>query len=96
MTAPCPTFGFLVAMELAPALDATARNALEDAWVAFLENGGLYCSGGAGEERRKYVVLSEASQATEGDRMSIEAWLASRGELRAWRVGPLEDLGQAV
>src|SRR5687768_14119629 len=93
MTAPCPTFGFLVAMELTPGLDPSTRNGFRYAWSDFLDSRGLYCGGAGGEKRHEYAVLSEASQATEADRVSTEAWLQSRGELCGWYVGVLEDLG---
>jgi uncharacterized protein YggL (DUF469 family) len=41
----------------------------------------------------KFVVASEASQATATDREAAHTWLASRCELRAWHVGALEDFG---
>ena len=95
MTAPCPAIGFLVAMDLAPALTAEARDALWRAWTELLETHGLYCGGGGGY-RLEYVVASEAAQATANDRAAISAWLGARAELRAWRVGALMDLNEAV
>ena len=96
MTAPCPAFGFVVVMELAAAPAPDANDALRGGWAAFLESRGLSCGGGGGPARLEYVVASEAAQATDGDRAAARAWLASRPELRAWRVGELEDLHQAV
>jgi uncharacterized protein YggL (DUF469 family) len=97
MSAPCPTFGFLVTMELAGNIDAPANRELRDSWMGFLETLGLYCAqGSTADEIRaslKYVVASEASQATEIDREAAQAWLAERRELRAWHVGRLEDFG---
>jgi uncharacterized protein YggL (DUF469 family) len=97
MSAPCPTFGFLVVMELATTIDASAKRELRDSWIGFLETRGLTCAdGGTADETRaelKYVVASEASQATETDREAAQAWLASRRELRVWQVGGLEDFG---
>ena len=97
MSAPCPTFGFLVLMELVSPSDASATRDLRDSWTAFLETRGLYCaSGGSADETRaelKFVVASEASQATATDREAAHTWLASRRELRAWHVGALEDFG---
>ena len=91
MSAPCPTFGYLVVMDPISDLAAPARDHMRVAWIDFLEDRGLYCGGG-GAERLEFVVASEASQATESDRDATRAWLASRPELRAWRVGDLEDL----
>jgi uncharacterized protein YggL (DUF469 family) len=95
MTAPCPTFGFAVMMTPRTELGSAEGDRLWDDWVAFLESRGLYCAGGGGESL-EYVVASEASQATDSDRRAVEAWLGARAELRAWRVGELIDLSQAV
>ena len=80
---------------MAPELDSTARDGFREAWIEFLETRGLYCAVAGGEERRQYAVASEASQATEADRGSAKAWLASRSELHGWRVGGLEELSEA-
>ena len=96
MSAPCPTFGYRVGMELAAALSPEADEMVRNAWIAFLEGRGLYCGGAGGSARLEYVVASEASQATDGDRAATRAWLSSRRELRAWQVGGLEDLERAV
>jgi uncharacterized protein YggL (DUF469 family) len=94
MSAPCPTFGFLVMMELA-ATEAGVMADLRASWLDFLETRGLYCAGGNTNEPRqaelKFVVASEASQATENDREAVQAWLGARHELRAWSIGALED-----
>lgn len=96
MSAPCPTFGFLVVLELASPIDAGANRDLQDSWIGFLETRGLYCTGrGTVDDARAALeyVVSEASQATETDREAAQAWLASRRELRGWHVGALEDFG---
>jgi uncharacterized protein YggL (DUF469 family) len=93
MTAPCPALGFHVVMESAIDLESDRHDALLDAWRGFLEARGLYCGGG-GRDRMEFVVASEASQATENDRVAAREWLASRAELRRWRVGDLEDLNR--
>ena len=94
MSAPCPTFGFLVVMEVAETMDAGANTELRDSWIGFLETRGLYCARGdtvGPRGKLEYVVVSEASQATDADREAARAWLASRRELRAWHMGMLED-----
>jgi uncharacterized protein YggL (DUF469 family) len=93
MTAPCPTFGFRVVMDLDAGAAPSAIEQLRHAWSALLQSRGL-TSRESGVERFVHVVTSEASQATETDRVAIRAWLATRPEIRGWRVGDLEDLGQ--
>ena len=92
MTAPCPTFGFRVQMELDIDATPSSREQLRQAWAELLRGRGLVSRGG-GSERRTHVVTSEASQAIESDRDAVRAWLESRTELRSWSVGALEDLG---
>jgi uncharacterized protein YggL (DUF469 family) len=94
MSAPCPTFGFHVAMTLAGNLGADAHDVFLDAWIAFLEHRGLYRFAGIGSHRLDFAVAGEGSQATESDRLMVDEWLASRPELRSWRVGELVDLAQ--
>jgi uncharacterized protein YggL (DUF469 family) len=93
MTAPCPTLGFIVTMETGPAVGTAAWNQLWDEWIDVLEQRGLYCGGGGGD-CLEYVVAGEASQATDADREVVREWLAQCSDIRAWRVGPLEDLEQ--
>ena len=88
MTTPCPALGFQVVMELA---DAVAAESLRHEWLALLEGRGLACAGHLATGRRELTVTSEAAQATESDRAAVRAWLESRAELRAWRVGEIED-----
>jgi uncharacterized protein YggL (DUF469 family) len=82
-------------MELRPELGSGERDQLWDAWIAFIESRGLYCAGGGGD-LREYVIASQAAQATDADRTEVRSWLGARPELRAWRVGELFDLEQAV
>lgn len=89
MTAPCPAFGFSVALELAP---GASLDALGAAFAALLESRGLRLRETGRLPRREYVVTSEASQATELDRDAVGAWLGARPELARVRVGPLVDL----
>jgi uncharacterized protein YggL (DUF469 family) len=93
MTAPCPALGFHVVLESAADVDAAGYDVFLNAWIDFLENRGLYCGGG-GSSPIEFVVASEASQATENDRVAARAWLASRPELRSWHVGDLADLSR--
>jgi uncharacterized protein YggL (DUF469 family) len=93
MTTPCPALGFHVVMESSAELDSEQYDRMLDAWMDFLERRGLYCAG-SGRRRAEFVVASEASQATENDRVAARAWLASRPELLTWDVGDLEDLNR--
>ena len=93
MSAPCPTFGFTVAIELRAALSARERDQFSREWTAFLGSRGLYCGRGDG---RNHVIASEAAQAIDGDRTAVSAWLAARPELQAWRVGELIDVERAI
>ena len=95
MTAPCPSFGFLVTLAFRLGMDEHRRRAFRDTWIEFLEQRGLYCAGGGGDSG-EYVVASDASQATDTDRRAVEAWIAQRPELSAWNVGELIDLREAV
>lgn len=95
MTAPCPTFGFVVSIEYRTEFDEAARALFWDAWIEFLEQRGLYCGGGGGDTQ-EYVIASDASQATDSDRTAIRDWLGRRPELCGFRVGELIDLSQAV
>jgi uncharacterized protein YggL (DUF469 family) len=93
MSASCPALGFHVVMEPAASAGSAEYNDLLGAWILFLEGRGLYCGGEGGRPARmEFTVGSEASQATEGDRVAARAWLASRPDLRHWQVGDLIDL----
>jgi hypothetical protein len=92
MTAPCPTFGFRVMLDVRARLAPALANALREAWSELLGSRGLTSRGG-GAERLTYIVTSEASQATESDRLAIQTWIASRPELVTRKVAALEDLG---
>lgn len=95
MTAPCPSFGFVVRIGLRPGLAGPDGARFWDTWVDFLASRGLCCTGGGGETH-EYVVASDASQATESDREAVRAWLAARPELNDVEVSQLIDLDQAV
>jgi uncharacterized protein YggL (DUF469 family) len=97
VTAPCPTFGFVVSIDSRAELDDPTRKAFRDAWMGFLEQRGLYCGGGdLGDDTQEYVIVSDASQATDSDRTAVREWLRRRPELRAFRIGELIDLSQAL
>jgi hypothetical protein len=95
MSGACPRLGYHVVMDVRPGASPAVREELFAAWTGFLEGRGLYGNRRGGAARLEYVVASEASQATNGDRVATEGWLASRREISAWRVEDLEDLDQA-
>jgi uncharacterized protein YggL (DUF469 family) len=95
MTAPCPSFGFIVTLEFQPGARDLDRTRFWSAWTRLLEEHGLYCTGGGGDST-EYVIASEAAQATDLDRRAVQAWLGARPELSMWRVGELIDLGETV
>ena len=95
MAAPCPTLGFFVSMEVNPSVDSNAWTALWDDWIDMLEGRGLRCGGG-GSERHEYAITGDASQATEQDRIAVEAWLTQHPNVTAWNVGPLHDLADIM
>jgi uncharacterized protein YggL (DUF469 family) len=93
MTAPCPALGFRVTIEPRRGI-GSSFGALVDDWTDFLEGRGLHCTGGGASERVAFVVVSDASQATENDRVATRAWLGSRPDVSSWHVGDLEDLSR--
>jgi uncharacterized protein YggL (DUF469 family) len=95
MTAPCPSFGFIVTRAFHVHVTGDGRARFEEAWTEFLEQRGLRSSGRVGASA-DYIISSEAAQATDLDRQAVEAWLATRSELGVWRVGELIDLGEMV
>lgn len=92
MTAPCPTFGFVVELQFRRELTDTATGRFWADWRSFLHSLGLR------ESRRGpvVVVMGEGTQATDSDRVGAETWLAGRPELVAWRVSELGDVQQSV
>ena len=90
MSAPCPTYGFAIALRPAPGLDDRASRALRDAFVAAVEARGL--STGGGGQGWHHVISRDGGQAIDADREALRAWAASRPELVEVSVGPLVDL----
>lgn len=82
-------------MELAPTLTERERDRLRDAWEDLLVSRGLTSDAHVDDDEWwELPVLSEASQATDGDREAVRAWLDRRGDLRSWDVGELIDLSE--
>lgn len=90
MSAPCPTYGFAIALRPAPGLDAAASAALRDAFVAAVEARGL--SAGGGDRVWRHVISRDGGQAIDADREALRAWAASRPDVMDVTVGPLVDL----
>lgn len=91
MTAACPALAFMVYLTPDPDEDEQALLAFESAWSAFLDTRAL-TGHVRGRDAHIRVVRSDASQATDADRVATDAWLAGRGDVQQWTVGPLFDL----
>jgi uncharacterized protein YggL (DUF469 family) len=97
MSAPCPVFGFVVAIGLARPHVAGAR----DAFTSAIERD-VFDPHGLAWRRTdtpsgcEFTVRSEASQATAADRDATHAWLAARGDLQSFHIGPIVDLSSAA
>jgi uncharacterized protein YggL (DUF469 family) len=97
MSAPCPVFGFLVEFELADTLSVEQTRQLRLAMERdVIEPRGLVCDERSSGRRWSFVVRSEASQATDADRVAVEAWADTRFEVVAARIGPLLDFASAA
>lgn len=91
MAAPCPTYGFVVDVQLAPHVNSVAEVALWNSFCHALDARGLVCSG-AKRAGWPSAVRSEASQATDADRQAIHEWAAMHKEIVGLDVGQLVDL----
>jgi uncharacterized protein YggL (DUF469 family) len=96
MSAACPVFGFLVELEIDDGLDRAESDALWSAFMKAVADRGLVADGGTGRTLWSYLIHSEAAQATDLDRTALEAWMKSRPEIVAVRVGTLFDLEAPV
>jgi hypothetical protein len=93
MTAPCPTFGFVVRMDVARGADPGAVVA---AFVSeFVAPHGLVCERVAGPQLH-FVVTGEGTQAADADRLAALTWLESRHDVTRSQVGPLVDVGDSA
>jgi uncharacterized protein YggL (DUF469 family) len=91
MSAPCPTLGFPVSLELVTSLDRDGTDRLDASWRSFIDARGLRCVGGRGRDGSALFVTSVGAQATEADRTAVKRWLSDRRDLSGWTVGDLED-----
>jgi uncharacterized protein YggL (DUF469 family) len=91
MSAPCPTFAFLVEIEIDPER-APDGEGLWRELMAFVEQRGLLADGGRGHRLWTYRIHGEGMQATNADRVALENWLTKRPEVCIVQVGELFDL----
>jgi uncharacterized protein YggL (DUF469 family) len=96
MAAPCPTFGFLVELDLDATLSADEVESSIRAFQSLLEQRGLVGDRGTGASQWTYRIQSEAAQATDADRSAIAEWVSKRRGLRSFRVGELFELPAPV
>lgn len=96
MSAPCPVFGFVVRVRLAPGLSEAAGGTLLDDFVRAAESRGLSAGGGAGATGWELTIASVAGQAVETDRAALAAWADGRPEVVDLTVGPLVDLQESA
>jgi uncharacterized protein YggL (DUF469 family) len=92
MTAPCPSFGFLVELEIEP-------DAAETLWKSFgalLEERGLEADGGRGYRIWTFRLTGVGAQASDVDRRAIKTWATSQSAVRSVNVGDLFDIWGAV
>lgn len=91
MSAPCPTFGFVVTMALRPEIDEADVDALVDDFIDLLESNGLQ-TGGVGDITLEFVVNRDGGQATDTDRTLVRDWALRWTEKAAIDVGDIVDL----
>jgi uncharacterized protein YggL (DUF469 family) len=93
MSAPCPTFGFIVHLE--PRADVDRARIIRAFMHEAVEDRGLRCAG-LGARSLEYLIAGDAMQATDADRRAVLDWLGARNELSTFSVGPLVDVGSAA
>ncbi|HEY4218656.1 MAG TPA: 50S ribosome-binding protein YggL [Gemmatimonadaceae bacterium] len=91
MSAACPTFAFVVDVQLDAHVNPVAQVALWNSFCHALDARGLICTG-AKRAGWPTVVRGEASQATDADRQAISEWAASHVAIVGVDVGQLLDL----
>ena len=93
MSAPCPTFGFVVRAAPRSGTD-TDKKMLNDDLVAYLETHGL-CVANNGRGALEYSVSREGSQATSADRDLVLAWADKWARVAEIDVSDLVDLSES-
>jgi uncharacterized protein YggL (DUF469 family) len=94
MSAPCPTFGFLVHARLRDARAKADANALRESLIEVIEANGLETGGGGGERTLDYAISREGSQATHADREVVLEWASRWSGVAEIEVSDLVDLRQ--
>ena len=90
MSAPCPTFGFVVAARLRNA--GAGSDTLVGSLSQLLEANGLEMS--RSDRSLEYIVSREGTQATQADRELVLSWADRWSELADIEVTDLMDLGE--
>jgi hypothetical protein len=85
-----------VILDFKPALAAETRKAFWARWRSFLDDHGLCAEPHAGATGESLTVVAEGTQATESDRLTTDAWFATRDELQSWRISELGDVRPVV
>jgi uncharacterized protein YggL (DUF469 family) len=83
-------------LEIDADLDRARSDALSHAFMTVVSDRGLVADGGTGRTLWSYLIHSEVAQATDLDRTALQAWVKSRPEIVAVRVGTLFDLEAPV
>lgn len=84
--------GFLVNVELVPALDDPGFDAFLDRWIDAIEARGLRCGGGGSRETFEGFVTGRGREsATDADRAALAAFCANDSAVIRQDVGPLVD-----
>jgi uncharacterized protein YggL (DUF469 family) len=94
MSAPCPTFGFVVHVRLRDSRTEADSDALGDSLIELLEANGLEMGAGSGRTLQ-YVVSREGGQATHADRELVLEWAGQWSSIAEIEISDLIDLQQA-
>ena len=86
MSAPCPTFGFVVTLSIQSAQQRT----VVDDFYALLERHGLDAT--KSDRSMTFTVVREGAQATHNDREVVREWAARWAEVATISIGELVDL----
>lgn len=92
MSAPCPTYGFTVALVPRDGASADALDALRDDLAAMLAAHGLETMRGSARAL-EYVVVRDGSQAADADRTLVRAWAEQWTDVAEVRISEIVDLG---